>query len=139
MPPSFVNQQGIHDGNGQHNFSGPPPAIMPIFENGPPHLRGGPPGILFDGGPLGPAHFPNNNGEGHARIAHPAFGEFAESRGAHRGGWRGRGGPPFGGRGGNRGFYRDGPPGTEKHCSTLYKCQNLLTHCGSRLSKPHTF
>ena len=46
VPPSFVNQQGIHDGNGQHNFSGPPPAIMPIFENGPPHLRGGPPGIL---------------------------------------------------------------------------------------------
>ena len=85
---------------------------MPIFENGPPHLRGGPPGIVFEGGPLGPAHFPNNGG-GHAGIAHPPFGELSGTRGAHRGGWRGRGGPPFGGRGGGRGSYRDGPPGTE--------------------------
>ena len=143
MPPSFVNQQGVHDGNGQHNFSGPPPAIMPMFDNAPPHLRAGPPGIVFEGGPIVPAQFPSNNGGGHTGIVHPAFGEFAGNRGAHRGGWRGRGAPPFGGRGGGRGCFRDGPPGTEfyiiKRWNFAPKFLLLIILRGLRLYKRFSF
>lgn len=83
-----------------------------MFEDGPPQLNAGPPGVVFDGGQFSLSPFPGNGG-GHPGSGHPPFGDFGPARGgAQRGGWRGRGGPPFGGRGGNRGGFREGPPGT---------------------------
>ena len=116
LPPPFINQQGISEGNGQHNFNGPPPGIVPIFENGLAHLNAGASGPSFDNGSLGPAPFSGNNIGGHHGLAPPPFGDFGPLRGnVQRGGWRGRGAQPFGGRGGYRGDFRDKPPG-------IYSC-----------------
>ena len=80
----------------------------PMFEDGPQQPHVGLPGINFDGGPFAPPPFANNVGNGH-----PPFGDFGQGHGgAPRGGWRGRGGPPFSARGGNRGGFREGTPGT---------------------------
>ena len=37
-----------------HTFSGPPPGMGPMFEDGPQKPHVGLPGINFDGGPFGP-------------------------------------------------------------------------------------
>lgn len=108
MPPPFVNQQGVLDANSQH-FSGPPPGILPIFDNGPPQHRPVPPTIIFDGGQLNPGHFHANSGN-HMGMSRPPFGEFGAARGSPRGAWRGRGNP-FNGRGSSRGGYREAPSG----------------------------
>ena len=91
-----------------HTFSGPPPGMGPMFEDGPQKPHVGLPGINFDGGPFGPPPFANNIGNGH-----PPFGDFGQGHGGGpKGSWRGRGGPPFSARGGNRGVFREGTPGT---------------------------
>ena len=111
IPPPFINQPGISEGNGP-NFSGPPPGIIPLFDNGPPHLRAGPAGTLFDGSRTSAISFPGNNAVSVPGLPPPPFNEFGPGRGnAQRGGWRGRGNQPFRGRGGNRGGFRDGPQG----------------------------
>ena len=108
MPPPFVNQQGVIDANSQH-FNGPPPGILPIFDNGAPRQM---PPALFDGGQTHPGNF-HGNGGNLSGIPRPPFGEFGSNRGSPRGAWRGRGNHSFNGRGG-RGGFREGPSGNLK-------------------------